>query len=129
MKSEAKAEITMTCKECGRKCQRFGTHRNGLRRFRCPNCKKTFTEPHRLTLDEMYTPLEKAVLALRLLIEGNSLRSTARISSVDGNTIMKLLVLAGERCEKLMGRLIVNVPVKDVQCDEIWGYVVGAWQD
>src|ERR1700691_440769 len=22
-----------------------------------------------------------------------------------------------------MGRLIVNVPVKDVQCDEIWGYV------
>lgn len=22
-----------------------------------------------------------------------------------------------------MGRVIVNVPVKDVQCDEIWGYV------
>ena len=22
-----------------------------------------------------------------------------------------------------MGRLIVNVPVKQVQCDEIWGYV------
>jgi len=36
---------------------------------------------------------------------------------------MKLLVLAGEKCEKLMGRLLVNVPVKDVECDEIWGYV------
>jgi YD repeat-containing protein len=23
----------------------FGTHRNGLRRFRCPQCKRTFTEP------------------------------------------------------------------------------------
>jgi IS1 family transposase len=32
-------------------------------------------------------------------------------------------VLAGERCEKVMARLIVNVPVKDVQADEIWGYV------
>src|SRR5437016_14475099 len=36
---------------------------------------------------------------------------------------MKILVKAGEKCEKIMGRLIVNVPVKDVQCDEIWGYV------
>jgi IS1 family transposase len=39
------------------------------------------------------------------------------------DTILKLLVLAGERCEKIMGRTIVNVPVKDVQCDEIWGFV------
>ena len=36
---------------------------------------------------------------------------------------MKLLVRAGEKCEKLMGRLIVNVPVKDIQCDEIWAFV------
>ena len=36
---------------------------------------------------------------------------------------MRLLVLAGAKCEKLMGRLIVNVPVKDVECDEIWGFV------
>jgi IS1 family transposase len=42
--------------------------------------------------------------------------------NLDRNTIMKLLVLAGEKCEKLMGRLIVNVPVKDVQCDGIWGF-------
>ncbi len=63
------------------------------------------------------------LIALKLLLEGNSIRSTVRITGVDGNTIMKALVLAGQRCEKLMGRLIVNVPVKDVQADEIWGYV------
>ncbi len=34
-----------------------------------------------------------------------------------------MLVLAGENCERIMGRLIANVPVTDVQCDEIWGYV------
>jgi hypothetical protein len=56
-------------------------------------------------------------------LEGNSIRSTMRITGVDGNTIMKALVLAGERCEKVMARLMVNVPVKDVQADEIWGYV------
>ncbi len=46
---------------------------------------------------------EKIVLALRLLIEGKSLRSTARITGVDINTLMKLLVRAGEKCEDLMG--------------------------
>lgn len=32
-------------------------------------------------------------------------------------------MLAGEKCAKLMGRLIVNVPVRDVQADEIWGFI------
>ena len=71
----------------------------------------------------MYIPQNKALLAVQLLLEGNSIRSTERITGLDRNTIMKVLVLAGEKCEKVMGRLIVNVPVKDVQCDEIWGYI------
>lgn len=33
------------------------------------------------------------------------------------------MVAVGERCEKLLGRMIVNVPVRDVECDEIWGFV------
>jgi transposase-like protein len=118
-----KSAKTMTCKACDVVCQRFGKHRNGLARFRCPNCKKTYTEPHRLTLGEMYVSEEKALLAVQLLIEGNSIRSTQRITGVDQNTIMKILTLAGDRCEKLMGRLIVNVPVKDVEADEIWAFV------
>ncbi len=71
----------MSCAECGRKCQRFGKHRNGLRRFRCPNCRKTYTEPHKRTLGTMYTPKQKALLAVQLLLEGNSIRSTERIST------------------------------------------------
>jgi transposase-like protein/IS1 family transposase len=121
--SITKTVETMTCESCKVSCQRFGKHRNGLRRFRCPQCKKTYTEAHQLTLGEMYLSHEKAQLVIQLLIEGNSIRSTQRITGVDQNTIMKILVLAGEKCEKLMGRLIVNVPVKDVECDEIWGFV------
>jgi transposase-like protein/IS1 family transposase len=123
MESAAKATETMTCQACEVKCQRFGKHRNGLRRFRCPQCKKTYTEAHAPALEGSYMPQERIVLALRLLIEGNRLRSTQRISDLDINTLMKILVKAGEKCEKLMGRLIVNVPVKDVECDEIWSFV------
>lgn len=123
MKSAEKVEITKTCESCDVKCQCFGKHRNGLRRFRCPQCHKTYTEAHKPALEGSYLSQERIGLALRLLIEGNFLSSTERITDIDRNTITKLLVLAGEKCEKLMGRLIVNVPVKDVQADEIWGFV------
>ena len=123
MVKEQNTVKTMTCAACKIDCQRFGKHRNGLRRFRCPNCKKTFTEAHKPALEGSYISQERIELALRLLVEGNSIRSTQRITNLDQNTIMRILVLAGEKCEKLMGRLIVNVPVKDVECDEIWGYV------
>jgi transposase-like protein/IS1 family transposase len=123
MESQTKAAETMTCAACDIECQRFGKHRNRLRRFRCPRCHKTYTQPHRPALEGSYVPQERLALALRLLIEGNSLRSTERISGLDINTIMKLLVLAGEKCEKLMGRLLVNIPVRYVECDEIWGFI------
>ena len=123
MKTLTTTVTTMTCMECEVRCQRFGTHRNGLRRFRCPQCHKTYTEDHNPALEGSYISQERIVLALRLLIEGNSLRSTQRISNLDVNTVMKLLVKAGEKCEKVMGHLIVNVPVKDVQADEIWAFV------
>lgn len=113
----------MTCTMCELRCQRFGKHRNGLRRFRCPQCKRTYTEAHALTLGQMYISQEKMLLAVSLLLEGNSIRSTMRITGLDQNTIMKALALAGEKCEKVMARLIVSVPVKDVQCDEIWSFL------
>ena len=62
---------TMTCEACVVDCQRFGKHRNGLRRFRCPICKKTYTEAHERTLGSMYVAADKAALAVQLLIEGN----------------------------------------------------------
>jgi len=123
MMNDTKSAISMTCKTCGIECQRFGRHRNGLRRFRCPKCLKTYTEAHRRTLDTMYIPQEKAVLALRLLFEGNSIRSTERITELDRNTIMTLLVKAGERCQSLMDSKLRNLHMQHIQIDEIWTYV------
>jgi transposase-like protein/IS1 family transposase len=113
----------MTCHNCRIEAKRFGKHRNGLQRYRCNQCGKTYTEPHEKPLEGMTIPQEKALLALRLLVEGNSIRSIERTTDLHCDTILRLLVLAGEKCAKLMGRLIVNVAAKDVQADEIWGYV------
>jgi IS1 family transposase len=71
----------------------------------------------------MRLPLAKAEMILKMLVEGVSVRSIERLTEVHRDTILRLLAKTGERCEAIMGRLIVNVPVKDVECDEIWGFV------
>ena len=113
----------MTCHNCKSVCKKSGKHRNGLQRFRCNQCKRTFTEEHQRPLDEMRLPLDKALLVLQLLVEGNSIRSTERITGVEKKTILSLLVLAGERCERLMEKRLRKVKVSDLQADEVWAYV------
>jgi transposase-like protein/IS1 family transposase len=113
----------MNCNACKGKCRKFGKHRNGLQRFRCDKCKKTYTEEHSRLLGAMAVPEDKAILALRLLIEGNSIRSTERITGVHRDTIIRLLIRTGENCGRMMAEGIKGIPVKDVQVDEIWGFV------
>lgn len=71
----------------------------------------------------MYLPVEKAETVLRLLLEGNSVSSVERITAIHHTTILKLLVLAGERCGRVMAKKIRNVKVRDVECDEVWSYI------
>src|ERR1022692_2347097 len=112
MKTEAKAKYIMNCPDCDTRCASFGKHRNGLRRFRCGDCGKTYTEPHEKPLGEMTVPMEKAVLALKMLLEGASVRSVERTVEIHRDTILRLLVLAGEKCERIMAKHIRNVPVQ-----------------
>jgi hypothetical protein len=59
------------------------------------------------------------------LVEGCSIRSTVRMTSVAKNTISNLLVQLGAVCSDYPDKALVNLPAKCVQCDEIWS-VVGA---
>ena len=113
----------MTCHNCQSACKRFGRHRNGLQRFRCRHCKRTFTEEHEKPLDEMRLSPDRAVAVLQLLLEGMSIRSVERVTAIHRDTIMRLLVLAGERCRRLLSERIRNLDVRDVEADELWAYV------
>jgi IS1 family transposase len=71
----------------------------------------------------MYPVPEKVEGVINLLVEGCSIRSIQRLTGIDQNTIMKILVLAGDRCEWVLEEKIQNLPAVDVQCDELWGFV------
>jgi transposase-like protein/IS1 family transposase len=113
----------VTCHNCRIECKRNGKNRKGEQRYACRQCRRRFTEPREKPLEGMYLPVEKAEQVLKLLVEGASISSIERVTDVNHTTILKLLVLVGEKCNRLMGRLIVNVPVTDVQADEVWSFV------
>ena len=77
----------------------------------------------RKKLDGTYLPSEKITQIVRLLVEGCSIRSIERITSIHRNTIMSVLRLVGEHCERLVERMVHQVPVRNVETDEIWAYV------
>lgn len=114
----------MTCEKCGVSCKRFGKHRNGLQRFRCRMCGATYTEDHEAPFRvEDYLGEPKGIMAIQLLVEGCSVRTVERITGIHRDAILKMLVVAGERCEALLDTEIRSIPVKDVEADEIWSYV------
>ncbi len=60
---------------------------------------------------------------VRCLCEGNSIRSTVRITGVAKNTVVKLLCEMGCACANYHHFNVRNLTVQRLQCDEIWSFV------
>jgi IS1 family transposase len=57
------------------------------------------------------------------LCEGNSLRSTVRLTGVHRTTIQNLLVELGRVCSEYQDKAFRNLTCKRLQCDEVWSFV------
>src|ERR1700689_4300827 len=66
---------------------------------------------------------DEQVRVVAALVEGNSIRSTSRMTGIARNTITKLLVDLGTACMKFHDQHVRNVRVRRLQCDEIWAYI------
>jgi hypothetical protein len=65
---------------------------------------------------------EQRAQIISALVEGNSLRSTARMCDVAFNTVLKLLPEIGQACMEFHDKTVRNLTCKRVQCDEIWSF-------
>ena len=92
----------MLCPTCETKPRKFGKDRDGNQRWQCVGCRKTFSDRPTKLLGSMRLEADKAIQCLQLLVEGMSVRATMRVTGVNRNTILDLLALTGERCEKLL---------------------------
>lgn len=65
---------------------------------------------------------EERVRVVSALVEGNSIRSTVRMTGVAKNTIVKLLCDIGKACADYHNNVMWDLPCKRLQCDEIWAF-------
>jgi len=56
------------------------------------------------------------------LVEGNSIRSTCRMTGAAKGTVLKLLVDLGRVCEVYQRTALVDLKCRRIQCDEIWSF-------
>lgn len=67
--------------------------------------------------------MSKRVAVVSALVEGNSLRSTCRMTGVAMNTVLKLLAELGTECAAYHNAYVRNLRARRIQCDEIWQFI------
>jgi IS1 family transposase len=65
---------------------------------------------------------DKQIQVLRLLSEGNSIRSIVRLTGIHKTTILRLVVRFGNQCRQYLDAKLVNLSLDHVQLDEIWTF-------
>ena len=83
----------------------------------------TYVSRSRIVVDMNTLPADKQRIAIQALIEGNSIRSTERMTGIHRDTIMRLLLRVGVGCTAFLDNRIKAVRSQRVQVDEIWTYV------
>jgi transposase-like protein/IS1 family transposase len=112
------------CQQCanGGHVIKWGKDSDGHQRYRCTLCRATFANRPVRPLGSHRIPLERGLLVLNLLTEGSSIRAIERVTGTHRDTICRLLRTVGDRCADFLDS-IKDVEVKDVQADELWGFV------
>ena len=99
--------IALTC-AC-EKSKKNGKDRRGNQRFKCVDCGRTWTEKKAKPLGDMRIDQGRAVMALKMLLEGMSIRATERITSLHRDTICDLILTVGANCKSFLERTVVAV--------------------
>jgi IS1 family transposase len=68
-------------------------------------------------------PMERQIAVISALAEGSGIRQAERMTGVNRETIMKLGVRVGKGCALLLDRKMRDLPCRQLQFDEIWGFI------
>jgi hypothetical protein len=84
-----------------------------------PNPKPIIGYPLEGQAEMNVLSIEKQIQIVTALVEGNSVRTTARMVGVGHKTVMRGLLRVGDHCARLLNDRIRRLPCKVVQMDEI----------
>jgi len=103
--------------------KKHGRDPSGNQRMRCKACGATWIIKPRRPLGDMRVDHDKATFALKMILEGTSIRSTERLTGFHRDTLCDLVATTGANCESYLRRTNAGLTVKDVECDELWAFI------
>jgi len=93
------------------------------RQLYCRSCQGYFLETHGTIFHGKRLSVALIVRVLACLAEGLGIRATARVFEVDPNTVLHWLVEAAEQLRAFTRYFLCDVPVHQVQLDELYAVI------
>ncbi len=97
---------------------------SGKRRiFKCRSCGERFSETRDTVFFDLKTPEEKVMMALKMILVQVSLSGISFVLAVTEETTLNWLERAYQKAEEINKGLLKELPVTEVQLDEMWSFV------
>ncbi len=101
----------------------YNTRSGKVRKYICRACGKVFNDRTNTAFFDLRTKDEKVLIALKMLIKGISMRSTAEILGVKLDTVRGWLSRAADHSDEVNKVLMKDLDVSEVELDELWTFV------
>lgn len=99
--------------------------KSGKRRiFKCKQCNKLFSETRDTVFFDLKTSEEKVMMALKMILVKVDLSGISFVLGVKEETVLEWLKKASKKANKINEALMKELPVTEVQLDEMWSFVL-----
>lgn len=92
------------------------------RRFRCKLCGRSFSSRNEGIFSGLRSPQKKVLAALKLLLQGMSLRGSAKILGSNHQTIRRWLTVLNEQKGKRDSFLLKQLEITPSQLETLWSF-------
>jgi IS1 family transposase len=99
------------------------THSGKRRLFRCRTCATHFAETRETVFFDLRPSEEKVIMALKMLLVRVALAGIGFVLGVTEATVLDWLRRAAHQAEAINRHLLRDLPVTQVQLDEMWNFV------
>lgn len=97
---------------------------SGKRRiFHCNSCETNFSETRDTVFFDLKTPENKVIMALKMILVKVDLSGISFVLNIKEETLLDWLCRAANKAEEINKALLKDLPVTEVQLDEMWSYV------
>lgn len=91
--------------------------------IQCKICKSRFSETQSTVFFRSHYSSDMISKIISCTVEGNGVRSTARILELNKDGVNRIILKAGEHAENVLADLLKSLHLNECQLDELWSFV------